>query len=605
MALDPSVLALTAQPPKLEDPIQSYQKLLGVRQAQQAQIAGQQQIQSGALELQQRQMQLKQQQVINQAYQQATTVSPDGTPNVDMNKMLRHLSENGAGTAIPGVVESLTKAQKAKSDLIEQQSKIQNSEADYLGHTGYGIMKSGGDPTLAIAQLQDAYTTYKDPKILQAIQAIRQAPNPQTVQSVLTPFIQSSPGALKVIQEQQTADAATKTAQSRETTAQTQQDKFNIEKPGLQAAATQAGVSQAAGKLARAGNLADYTAGWNALPDDQKAVLPNPSTLTKFGPNESFQVLKAGTTAEQQVTDTRKQQELAQGAQRVGIEAQNSAVNRAHLGVAMYNAGLDENGKPKQYVGADGQPKNIDPIAGAIANYKLAPAAARSYSANRGLMEQVLAANPDFDIAKYETRQAVAKGFADDKPNSSGGQVLALNTLVHHADLYQEVAKALNNGSFVPGNAVYNSVAQAFGKAPPTNANLVAQFLAGETAKAAGGTQAEGEINRILGSLSKNASPEGIKGAGDTILQIAAGRMVPLKEKADAADLTKNGVVNVLGPDAKAILTKNGYDPNTLKQAGSGGSAASGYKVGDSVTYNGAPHKIKEIKPNGKLVLEQ
>ena len=36
-----------------------------------------------------------------------------------------------------------------------------------------------------------------------------------------------------------------------------------------------------------------------------------------------------------------------------------------------------------------------------------------------------------------------------------------------------------------------------------------------------------------------------------------------------------------------------------------GGSQAPKYKVGDSVMYNGAPHKILDIKPNGKLVLAQ
>ena len=384
--------------------------------------------------------------------------------------------------------------------------------------------------------------------------------------------------------------------------------KSQAETAAQQATATSKNVDggaqrqQDASLLATAANHSEAArqAVFNSLPPERQAPFQG---LTK--PED---ILKIGQTPEQITQATQKGQELAETANRDRNLAANQRgeldVKRAELGVQQYNAGVGPDGKPIQYTDPQtGQTQGVSPIAQAIANYKLPPAAARSYSANRGLMNQVLAANPDFDIANYETRQNVAKDFANDKPNSAGGQVLALNTLVHHAQLYQDVANSLKNGTFTPGNAVYNSVAQAFGSSPPTNANLVAQFLAGETAKAAGGSQAEGEVTRILGSLSKNASPQQISDTGKTILQIAAGRMTPLQEKVDQSNL--GNVVKIVGPDAADILQKNGYDPKTFKQAATPASLSASHKVGDTVIYNGAQHTITEIKPNGRLVLSQ
>lgn len=332
MALDNAVLALTAQPPKLEDPIQAYQKLLGVQQAKQQQVLTQQEIQGRDLENQQRAQQYHQQQVINQAYSKNYKVDPaTGEASMDMSGMAKDLSLGGAGSALPSISESITKAQKAKSDLIEQQGKIKSSEADYLGHSAYGIMKSGGDPTLAVATLQDAYNTYKDPQILQGIQAIKSNPTPQNVQAILSPFIAKSPGAQEVIQKEQTSDAAALTAKTKAETEAREQGIAALKKPVLEAEATQATAAQSANKLSKATNLADYTRQWDALPADQKAVIPNPTSFSRFSNAERFKVLKAGTTPEQQVAAGQRDEQISQTDQLRSIEQQNANTNAARL----------------------------------------------------------------------------------------------------------------------------------------------------------------------------------------------------------------------------------------------------------------------------------
>ena len=145
----------------------------------------------------------------------------------------------------------------------------------------------------------------------------------------------------------------------------------------------------------------------------------------------------------------------------------------------------------------------------------------------------------------------------------TAANVVALQTMIHHADLYWQTADALKNGTFKPGNAVWNAVKDTFGKAPPTQANLVAQFFAGETAKVAG-EQSQGKVNDILESLKGSNSPEQIRGAGETLLGIAAGRLMPYKER--LADAKLEGLAPPLvGPSEREILMRRGFDPETMQ----------------------------------------
>ena len=232
----------------------------------------------------------------------------------------------------------------------------------------------------------------------------------------------------------------------------------------------------------------------------------------------------------------------------------------------------------------------------AIAAGKMNPLTARAMlRRDPALMNQVLAADPNFDEADLENRYNTLKEFTNTSNTKAGGQLLALNTLVHHADLYRQVAESLNNGDFRPGNAAYNAVANLFGSAPPTQANLVAQFLAGETGKVAtGGVPGEQEVKRVLDKLGSDAGPDQIKGASDALLEIAAGRMIPLKERRDQAKLQNQ--VQILGPDATAILQRRGYDPNTLKPVVRGAGGSSGgtttIKIGNKLyQYKGSGSK--------------
>jgi hypothetical protein len=232
-------------------------------------------------------------------------------------------------------------------------------------------------------------------------------------------------------------------------------------------------------------------------------------------------------------------------AQKVGIEGQRLNLQRQQAGFEQ-NGGISENAK-------------------AIASGTVDPATARAMlRKSPGLLGQIRQADPNFDEAQLEKRFGTLKEFNNTSVGKAGGQALALNTMIHHADLYMEAAQALKNGSFKPGNAAYNAISTMMGGPAPNNAALVANFLAGETAKVAtGGVPGEHEIQRSIAPLATNGSPKQMEDAAKQMLGIAAGRATPLIEKVKDAKL--ENVVHVLGPDAQTILAKHGFDPATMK----------------------------------------
>jgi hypothetical protein len=188
------------------------------------------------------------------------------------------------------------------------------------------------------------------------------------------------------------------------------------------------------------------------------------------------------------------------------------------------------------------------------------------------LMQAVHQYDRDYDPGTAQFRKKTIDELASTTPTSLGGQKIAINTMIHHADLYLEVAQALHNHDFTPGNAAYNKFATIFGKAPANDAGLVSIFLAGEGAKlSTSGVPGEQEVGRVLEKLNRDAGPDQIQGAGNRLFQLAGGRAQPLTERLQEAKL--EGKYHMLGPSAREILTRRGFDPDTLKPLQAGGQA--------------------------------
>lgn len=321
-------------------------------------------------------------------------------------------------------------------------------------------------------------------------------------------------------------------------------EQLNAKSKQLEDQIKQAAESRAAAKAP----LEMRTAEANATAAEQKAAGQEP-----IQPADKARIDREAEAATETVKHNRETEAAARS--RNLMEQRRVQLEGARLNLDKEKAGFDMGG-------------GVSPAAQMAAEGRMDPQTLRSMlRRSPGMVSQIQKIDPNFDEANIDKRFNTLKEFTNTSNGKAGGQALALNTLIHHADLYLQTAEALKNGSFVPGNAIYNKVATMFGAAPPTNAALVARFLAGETGKVAtGGVPAEGEIKGILSNLSADASPAGIEGAAKTLLSVAAGRAQPLIEKAKDAKI--DNIVHVIGPDAQEILKSRGFDPNTMKQVG-------------------------------------
>lgn len=250
-----------------------------------------------------------------------------------------------------------------------------------------------------------------------------------------------------------------------------------------------------------------------------------------------------------------------------GINALRSA--QVGLGKAQDLHVFNHNLAAGPATGASG-PSSIEARAQDVIDGNVDPATWRSMIGPRGvkmypgLYDAVKAKDPDFGMDKLVQKYNTLREFTNMSNTKPGGQVVAINTLIHHAQLMQEVGDALKNGSFKPGNWAYNKISEMFGGAAPNDAKLVSQFLASEAGKVAtGGIPAQAEIHTLMERLGSDNSPEALKSAGQQIIRIMGGRALPLQET-----LKKTGLdhrMSVIGPDAADIMKKNGFDPDTLK----------------------------------------
>lgn len=549
MALDPSIILGFHPTVALADPLDQAAKALQIRGAQQTQAqqaaafpgqqaAQQQQIQSGALENQQRQMDLDDQNKMRKAYQDA---------NGDPDQMIINATKAGVGPkTLLATQQSLISMKEAKQKLTTAELENHNTKNDQLNALLQPVLAEQ-DPVKQAALWNQQQQTGLQQGVL----------SPQEVQAHPYP---GSPDAVKgyiaslATDKWLTAEAAKDSAAARAQTANTGSVNAALEAPTKKAAADQALASEAAQKLRGATDGPSYAAIMDTLdPKIADRFVPpalfDPATTPQANDSRVLTPQQQTQAAQAQANATR---EAAHNAETEKTAGANLAVNQGRLNVEQQRYGFESGG-------------GVSPQATAIAQGKLDPQTTRAMlRSNPGLISQVQKVDPNFDEANIENRFNTLKEFTSTSAGKAGGQALALNTLIHHADLYLQTAEALKNGSFVPGNAVYNAVASAFGSAPPTQANLVARFFAGETGKVAtGGVPAEGEINGILKNLGNSASPDQIAGAGKTLLQIAAGRATPLMERAKQAKIDNQ--VQVLGPDAREILTRRGFDPNTVK----------------------------------------
>jgi hypothetical protein len=201
-----------------------------------------------------------------------------------------------------------------------------------------------------------------------------------------------------------------------------------------------------------------------------------------------------------------------------------------------------------------------------------------------------------YDPGLTEQRAQVRKAFTT---GPDGKNIGALNTATVHLEQFGDAAAAMANGSFlVPGNAAYNALRTAFGATAPTNLAQLKAAVAGEMASALKGQATDIEIANLRQNLNAAATPAQFAGAVETNLHILGAKLNTYQQRYQQ-QIPEDKVWSPVLPAARRVYEKHGFDPTAAPVAGAG------FKVGDSVMYQGKAHKITAIDPQtGKLTLE-
>jgi hypothetical protein len=611
-----SNIPLQVRPQQPINPFGDIMQIMQLKQAQQLlplkiQEAQQNQ-QESAMRLQQMQQAVNDRKALDAAYSGAVTNDPDtGLPTFDRTKLSDALIKAGQGHQIPTLLKTLDDSAEAHTKLQKAQADLQQIHTENGAAIGAGAAATGYDPAffrnrLAIGVANGSLDPKNAQPIIQQLdQANQQDPTGAAAKAIVQKYSQSLMDQSEKMRNALGSQARGAAATSQAATAAGRETRLSGEEA----------LKQATGALATnpPKDAEAYQQFIDALPHGVASRILQAVPVEQYDPktaadafnkagmtaNERFKADNPNATGERNPTEVTLALAVAAGKKPGATPAEVQASKDAELALKRLDQSKRE-ARPVTNVTLT--PAQQDDTAQMLVEGRIDPGTARTLlRRNPALLSQARAKDSSFDEVDIDNRYNTAKEFTSSSNGKAGGQVLALNTLIHHADLYLEAADALKNGSFKPGNAAYNAVSAMFGGPAPQNAALVARFLAGETGKVAtGGVPAEGEINGILANLGNNGSPQQMRQAGEKLLEIASGRMIPLKEKRDNAHLQNQ--FPIVGQDAAAILQKRGFDPNTLRPASKNAGGGAVKSVSSKAERDALPKGAQYTKPGDPTV---
>jgi hypothetical protein len=166
------------------------------------------------------------------------------------------------------------------------------------------------------------------------------------------------------------------------------------------------------------------------------------------------------------------------------------------------------------------------------------------------VMQKVYQVDPQWSEQRAQVRKAFTTG-------TDGRNIGNLNTASVHLDALGEISKALDNGTFQPGNALWNKAKTMFGAAAPTDYEGLRQAVAGEMDAALHGTSTIPGRNEIAATMPAKNAPGQMSGIIDTNLQTLQQKLNTYKERYEQQNPGDTAYSPVL-PSAQKVFEKHG-----------------------------------------------
>jgi hypothetical protein len=199
------------------------------------------------------------------------------------------------------------------------------------------------------------------------------------------------------------------------------------------------------------------------------------------------------------------------------------------------------------------------------------PSAATRSQAAIQIRNAVFQYDPTYSDQRAQVRKAFTTG-------SDGRNIGALNTAAVHLDQFADAATAMQNGSFTPGNAVWNSLRSTFGSTAPTNFQTLKTAVSGEMASALKGNATDPEIANVSKAIDEANSPAQLQGVVETNLHVLGAKLSTYQQRYQQ-QIPGDQVWSPVLPAAKGVFSKHGFDPTApAGQAPPANPAATTYK---------------------------
>lgn len=176
------------------------------------------------------------------------------------------------------------------------------------------------------------------------------------------------------------------------------------------------------------------------------------------------------------------------------------------------------------------------------------------------VMQKVYQVDPQFNEQRAQLRKAFTTG-----PDAKN--IGSLNTAAVHLDTLSEAAKALNNGTFKPGNQAFNAVKTMFGASAPNTFEGIRDAVASEMASALKGNATDIEIAGIKKTIMSSSSPEQLTNLVNAHLHILNQKLNTYKERYEQQN-PGDTVYSPVLPSAGAVFQKHGVGGGPTNQGG-------------------------------------
>jgi len=162
------------------------------------------------------------------------------------------------------------------------------------------------------------------------------------------------------------------------------------------------------------------------------------------------------------------------------------------------------------------------------------------------------------------------KEYASTKPGTAGGTLVANNTAIAHLGLLSDAIDALGNKNTKLFNTLRQKYNEQTGSTVGATFDTVKQAVSGELAKVTG-SLSQGEQEAIKGPLDKSNSPQALKAAVRSAVQIMDGKIGALHDH----------YVSVMGEEPDSPLLSPDAQKVRDRLLGQGGSGAGQIQVKD------------------------